>query len=418
MPTTPTPEPRANARPPDAASDQVAARGQEPLLAWVLAATFLLIPVTLPVAVLRPLVQERFGAGDFATALFMSANMIGALLFAPIGGALADRYGRPRLLITTGLVVDALAFLAMTADVPLGVFLGLRFVQGCAHITTLSVLLGLAASGTSRRGRTLGLMGAGMMLGVAIGAPLGGWLGAEDPLLPLRVAPLILLASLVATRTLPRGEFEPRRRASLAFLLSSVLSDRNLRLPFAFAFADRFTVGFLTTAFPLYMSQVLGAEPKTIGLLLACFLFPFAGLSYPLGRLADRDPLGKSSVLVFVLLGSSIYGLLLSSLTLWSRSTLPVLMLAMGLASAVMFVPSMLLVTNVASPERRSSALGGFNAAGSLGFLLGPLVAGSVLEWWPRDAFVRSHTLAFVIAGASQLACVAIASARRWRRAG
>ena len=64
------------------------------LLAGLAALTML--PVTLPVPVLRGLVQERFEVSDLLTSLFMSVNMIGAVLAAPIAGAIADKFGRRR----------------------------------------------------------------------------------------------------------------------------------------------------------------------------------------------------------------------------------------------------------------------------------------------------------------------------------
>ena len=59
-----------------------------------LLAVLILVPVTMPVTVLRAFVQERFGVSEFMTSLFMSVNMVGAVLSAPIAGALADRFLR------------------------------------------------------------------------------------------------------------------------------------------------------------------------------------------------------------------------------------------------------------------------------------------------------------------------------------
>ena len=47
-------------------------------------ALLMLLPVTLPVAVLRALVHERFGVSELLTSLFMSINMVGAVLAAPV----------------------------------------------------------------------------------------------------------------------------------------------------------------------------------------------------------------------------------------------------------------------------------------------------------------------------------------------
>jgi len=119
----------------------------------------IMAPVTLPVPILRELVGERFGVSDLLTSLFMSVNMIGAAIAAPLAGALADRIGRRRPLVIGALLADALCFLALTLDVPFGVFLAIRLVEGCAHIFALSLLLSIAASlgGSHGRGKTLGI---------------------------------------------------------------------------------------------------------------------------------------------------------------------------------------------------------------------------------------------------------------------
>ena len=106
----------------------------------------IMAPVTLPVPILRELVGDRFEVSEFLTSLFMSVNMIGAAISAPMAGALADRIGRRRPLIIGALLADALCFLAMSLDVPFSVFLAIRLVEGCAHIFALSLLLSIAAA--------------------------------------------------------------------------------------------------------------------------------------------------------------------------------------------------------------------------------------------------------------------------------
>ena len=166
-----------------------------------LLALTIMMPVTLPVPILRELVGERFAVSELATSLFMSINMIGAAIAAPIAGALADRIGRRKPLVIAALGVDALCFVAMALDMPFPVFMGIRFVEGCAHIFALSLLLSISASlgGEHGRGFTMGVTGAGMMLGVALGAPVGGMLGRVDPLRPLMTGAVLLVgAALLA----------------------------------------------------------------------------------------------------------------------------------------------------------------------------------------------------------------------------
>ena len=371
-------------------------------------ALLMLIPVTLPVPVLRTLVHERFGVSELLTSLFMSINMLGAVLTAPLVGALADRLGRRRRIALVALVIDAICFFAMTLPGPFALFMGLRFIEGAAHITALSMLLSLASTSVSdaHRGRSLGLVGAGMMLGVAVGAPIGGAIGASDPLRPLIVGGYVMgLAALLAAFALREDFGSGAPKAAAAGLRVALREQWRLAVPLLFAFADRFTVGFYTTTFSLYLSRVHGAEPPQIGLLISAFMLPFALLSYPFGWLSER-----TSRVALLGIGSLAYGVGTASLVLWSPAALVWVMAAIGVSAAVMFVPTMMLTTEYASDALRSTALSAFNAAGSLGFIVGPLVGGWISEGFGSAGDWRAgYAAAFVVAGASEVLLVVFA---------
>lgn len=372
-----------------------------------LLAFLMLVPVTLPVTVLRGLVQERFAVGELGTSLFMSINMIGAAIAAPLAGAFADRIGRRRNWVLIALAADSLLLLGLQLPIPFWAFMGLRFLEGAAHIVALSLLLGIASQARAEpeRGRVMGLTGAGLTLGVALGAPIGGYLGSDDPLLPLRAgSAIVALAGLVAWWGLeetPQGEERP----SLADVIATLRKHPLLFAPLAFAFADRFTVGFYTTTFSLFLSRIHDFDPPRIGIHIAYFMLPFALLSYPFGKLSER-----TSRVAMMCSGSVLYGLLTISVGFCPPVALPGLMVGLGVASAVMFVPSMLITTDAAPPAVRTTALGAFNAAGSLGFIAGPAIGGIVSSHVASNGdWLSGYRAAFAVAGVSELACVAIA---------
>jgi MFS family permease len=371
-----------------------------------LLAFLMLVPVTLPVTVLRGLVYDRFAVSELLASLFMSINMIGAVLAAPVAGALADRRGRRADLIMVALVADALLLHALTWPIPFAVFMAIRFVEGCAHITALSLLLSLAshARGESERGRVMGLTGGGLTLGVALGAPLGGVLGSRDPLVPLHAASAIAaLAALVAWLRLEEVNASSER-SSLHRILSMLRENRLLLAPLAFSFADRFTVGFFTTTLSFFLSRIHGLPPPRIGFLIAAFMLPFALLSYPFGRLSER-----TSRVAMMCAGSFVYGLLTAAVGWCPAGALPALMVGLGVSAAVMFVPSLLITSDAAPAQIRTTAMGAFNAAGSAGFIVGPLTGGLVSQWVAAGAgWEAGYRAAFAVAGASQFVCVAL----------
>lgn len=371
-------------------------------------AVLMLIPVTLPVPVLRELVHERFQVSELLTSLFMSINMVGAVLAAPLMGALADRMGQRKRITLIALLLDALCFFTMALPVPFFAFMSIRFLEGAAHITALSMLLSLASTSVrdAHRGRAMGLVGAGLLLGVAIGAPIGGIVGSGQPDRTLWLGGLIaLLAAGLSVVVLRDSDSVDRERWLASSLFAAIREQGRLLIPLLFAFADRFTVGFYTTTFSLYVSRIHGADPPRIGLLISAFMIPFALLSYPFGLLSE-----KTSRVALLGIGSVLYGIGTATLVLWPASILPFVMAAIGVSAAVMFVPTMLLVTEYSSPALRSTALAAFNAAGSLGFIVGPLVGGWISQSIGSDGdWLAGYGTAFAVAGGSELLLVAVA---------
>jgi MFS family permease len=379
-----------------------------------LLALLTLLPVTLPVPVLRELVQERFAVSELLTSLFMSINMMGAVLAAPLAGAAADRFGRRPKLVAVALLVDALCFLALTREVSFAGFLAIRFVEGCAHIFALSLLLGLSAGARppAQRGVTMGVTGAGLLLGVAVGAPLGGVLGRDDPILPLYVgAAIVALAAPLAAFGLREIGGAAAARPGLAEILRLLRGNRLLLVPLLFAFADRFSVGFFTSTFSLFLRRIHELDPPQIGGLIATFMLPFALLSLPFGILSQR-----TSRAVLLCGGSLIYGVLVASVGFWSGERLVFLMAINGMAAAVMFVPSMLMTTELTPAAVRTTGLGAFNAAGSLGFIIGPLTGGIVSQSVAAThGWESGYQAAFLVAGASEILLALLAFPVLWR---
>jgi len=378
-----------------------------PLPLWPVAVAIfvLMLPVTGVVPVLEELTGGRHqGLGDFGKHLFMVSNMLAAFLAAPLLGGLSDRIGHRRPLIIGALLANAVTLTLLAQDAPYAVHLILRFFDGALHITALTLLMALAAdrAGQAGSGRAMGLTGAALTLGVAFGAPLGGWIGqrgATEVLLAGAAISLGLAVWAALLREPPRSAGRAQQRYALVpQLLRPVLKE--LIVPYVFTFADRLSVGFIVSTMTLYLRTVLGAEPATIGLLMGSFMLPFGVLTYAFGRSLQYYP-----PLPMMFSGSTLYGVILVALAFAPLPLWWLLMPLGGIAAALMFAPSLVLVARAAGDSARGSALGGFHAAGSLGFLLGPLVGGAILAGaglLGSDGWL----LAFVAVASLQWLCV------------
>lgn len=357
----------------------------------------MMMPETLPVPVLRGLVIDRFGVSDGLATLFMVANMLGALIAAPLAGLWVDRSGRRRRLCVLALFADALAMQALAHPVDYSTFLALRVVEGGCHIVALTLLMSLVADAArERRGRALGWLGVGLTLGVATGAAVGGVIGKHDPLLTLHSASALLLLACAAAAALLPPDTAPGRRPGIREVAAAFRDAPAIRTPLLLAFIDRFTVGFFTTGFPLLLAGVHGVDRPTIGMLLAAFLYPFGLLSYPFGRLAERWSRRR-----LVGWGSLLYGAGVISVGLVPVGGLWLVMPILGVGSAIMFIPTLLWLLERSPGIGRSTAMASFHAAGSLGFLLGPLCCGLLVGL--ADDPATGYVVAFAIAGVLEM---------------
>ncbi len=127
--------------------------------------------------------------------------------------------------------------------------------------------------------------------------------------------------------------------------------------------------------------------------MLALFFAPFALLQYPFGVLSDS--VGRT---IPIVAGSLLYGLAVIGVGLAPTVVLAGLgMVLVGVIGALMSPATMALVTDLAGESGRGTAMAGFNAFGSVGFLAGILVGGTV-------ASEVGYFAAFVVAGGAELA--------------
>ncbi|MCC7292248.1 MAG: MFS transporter [Phycisphaerales bacterium] len=375
-------------------------------LAFVLFLTML--PVTMLVPVLRELVTERFDGTTFWTHAFMSINLVGGLMAAPFGAWLADRHSGRKPVFIFAAALDATLLGLMYAcarwQPSLSLLLTLRFLEGAAHLTSLSTLMALAGdwSGPGRGGRVMGVIGAALIFGTAFGTPLGGRIGQENPVFVLLLGAIICVVAAMLGLRLAEA---PSRRApaSLRATLLLLHDFPRLTTAYVFGFIERLCVGVIVSTFILYLGEVQRLEPARKGLLMALFLFPFAILCYPMGRLTDR--FGRA---IPMCAGGIAFGLVYALYGAVSGPWLVVLMLLSGVLSAVMFAPNLAMCADLAPPDQKAAAFAGFNMAGSLGFLCGPLLGGTLMSaLTPRLGAGASYQATFAITGAIVVVCAA-----------
>ena len=364
--------------------------------------------LTLVVAGLKEFVIDQLGGSVTQATLFFSVETIAYILFAPIWGLLSDRIGRRKVFIVIGFLVSGWIYAAYWIVDSITLLLTLRFVQGAFSVMGWSLAMAIILDDPERgsSGRYMGLMGASLIFGVALGAPMGGyfsrWFGARAPLLVAAVLFLVLALAALALRDgmtlVPQGR--------LRHVLTALKSRPRLLIPMVFHFIDRFAVGLFVVVFPLYLDSLGATDPAQRGRFLALFLLPFAFLQYFSGKMVERT--GPALPLI---LGSLLYGSMLCWIGVLDLALLRPAMVALGTFAAVMFPPAILLTAQWSDPTTRGSSIGGFNLAGSLGFAIGP-----VFGAWAYSA--RGFGFAFAAVGLAEIALAVLAFGLLlwWRR--
>ncbi|WP_276299165.1 MFS transporter [Halorussus lipolyticus] len=367
--------------------------------------------VLLAQVLLYPGVPDLVAAVGATTTLdasmwFLAVEFAAFVAFAGIWGAISDRLGRRAPLVVAGALGGAVGYFALAVlpgalSLSFGGVLALRAVQGATTIGAFSLSMTMLMDLDGGHGKNMGAAGIAIGLGTAVGAPLGGRLYGLGGLVPLYAAGcLLVVAGLVALSIPDRApssgdeqEADGSEEGGIRRAVTTLTERPVLGLPYVFGFIDRFTAGFFALVGTVYFRQAFDLDAGATGLMLGLFFAPFALLQYPFGVLSDR--VGRTGPIVA---GSALYGFAVVGVGI--SPTVPIAavgMVVVGVIGALMAPATMALVSDLSSESGRGTAMAGFNAAGSLGFLAGIVVGGTV-----ADEF--GFLAAFLTAGALEIA--------------
>lgn len=373
-----------------------------------------MLPVTMIVPVLKELVSLRFHIDAFWAHAFMSTSLAGSILLAPWAGILIDRSRSRRRIIFFALLGEALCFAAMALAPSFLVLMLARFIEGGMHIAALSAWLaagadlsagsGSAGAGRPRSGRVMGALGGILMLGISIGVPLGGIIAKTDSLRVLWAAALVAGITALLALLLAGGRKQPNPSFGMREFAGVLKQNHWLALPYAYTFIDRLCIGVVVSTLTLYMTDILRFDPAQRGMELAFFLLPFAGLSYFVGRLSDR--IGRVWLMAA---GSLLFGFVFMGYGYLSGAGMTIAMIASGVLSAVMFAPNLAMCKDLSSAENHGTAFAGYNVAGSLGFMAGPLLGGGLFAGF-SSLFepLEAYRCTFLVAGSFEVLCALV----------
>jgi FSR family fosmidomycin resistance protein-like MFS transporter len=288
---------------------------------------------------LLPFLRSALDLSYTATSVIVLAANVTSSLIQPLFGYLADRSGRRWLLPVS--VILAAGGLALTGLAPsLPVVLGLVLIMGLgvAAYHPEGYRTATAVAG-ERKATGVSIFSTGGNIGIAVGPPLItglvttlGLPGSLGMLLPgLLVAGLLTAAMprLATAASTPRG--------SVSGTAGETMIGAMALLILVVTFRSWTQLGF-TTFIPFYHLDVLGGDPRMVGVLLSVFLGAGVAGTLVAGPIADRVGVRRYVVSVFLLATP------LAVAFLWSRGLLSVLLLgALGFVLVSTFTVSVVL---------------------------------------------------------------------------
>jgi MFS family permease len=328
----------------------------------VFLSAFLLLP-TAPLRILS------LGGSSLAAGSFLGLLTYASAFTAPLTGALADRWGRRRTLVTCSLVLAVFAAGYAFAATPRGV-IALALAQGLfwSGLLAASAAYITGVIPESRRAEGIGYWGLSTMLAIAVAPNVGLWLYARGWrwLCAIAGALNLLMAGIAwalveQPRSLTSDRLFTRRMLEWRVLLTSVT-----------LFLYSFGYGAVTSFVALYATTSGVTPPGLYFTALSIVVLLTRPFCVPL---ADR--FGHRRVLLpcFVLISAGLALLALGP----SRATLVASAVVFGSGFGTAYPVFAAFVTRRVEPLRRGAAFGAILAAFDTGIGTGSISAGWII---------------------------------------
>ncbi len=342
--------------------------------------------------VLDKLVRVPFDLDNRQASLFLLVNAA-AHLFGPLIGLISDRTGRRIPFLMIGLVGSGVLLSLYPWITSYNLLLLVRFFEGIFWIGALTLLFSRAIDITPSdlRGKAMAFVSLALPMAYLSAPLLAAVLGDRHlELMFLLVGGFIVICGLSLTREWKNEGSICHQTPKLAELLSLLKREPRLMLPILFGFIDKITIGLIAMLSLILADLFLITEILTISIIVAVFWIGYLAGLIPTGRLTGR---GWTYSLLFG--GSALYG---SAMILMGVAPLGMFIFLIALAgfmSAVMFIPSLVLVGQFTTTRDRGTAMGLYNFFGTIGIMTGFTVMGILSS--------ISYQLAFTIAGTLEI---------------
>ena len=350
-----------------------------PFILVVLLLDTLGIGVILPVLprLITGFVGDDLGAGSRWFGWFGAVYAAMQFIWAPLMGALSDRFGR-RPVILTSLLGAGLDYLLLAFAPSLGwLFVGrvLAGVTGASFAAATAYIVDVTPS--DKRAEGLGLAGAAFGVGFIAGPALGGLVGEASLRAPFLVAAALNLANLVYGAFVLPESLAPENRRPVSLARANPLGAlRNLaRSPMLLGMSGALVLEFLAqqmkiNVWALYTADRFGWGPLGVGASLA-----LAGVGAAIvqgglvGKIVPR--LGERRSLLFGLVAACVGSI---AVGLASRGWMIYALLVPLSIAGVAGPAAQALLSREVAADSQGELQGSLSALNSVTSIVGPLL--------------------------------------------
>ncbi|MBL0063130.1 MAG: hypothetical protein IPP40_17025, partial [bacterium] len=186
-------------------------------------------------------VMDGFGVSGLDACVFVSEYAGGVSVLHHLRG-LADKFGKPRMFVATAGDAGRCVLFADAAHAGLCFADGTGFIEDFSYRRAVDILSDCGCS-TENRSKAMGIVGAAITL-VALGSPIGGWLGSMSPVYSLSLGGVLMVLVGLASVAVVVPSQGLAQRQPVSAILKLLTRAALATCPYLFAFLDRFTVGF------------------------------------------------------------------------------------------------------------------------------------------------------------------------------
>lgn len=334
---------------------------------------------------LSDVMAGSLGVSNESIGAVVSTYALGATVSAPILSALTAGWARKRVMLATALVFSLGSLVAAMSN-DLTLIVAARFVAGLGHGLFLAVATSVAAQlvGAKRAGTAVALVFGGFTVALAVGVPIGTWLGTFVSWRPLfygitGFGILGLLGLMLSMKTDAASSGKDATGAALRGL-KALIHPRLLAGVLVTVLAYVGSFGVFTYIAPLLI-EASGANMSTVSAFMLVYGVMAAVGNVIGGKVTDNMGANRASLIVVAGIAISAFGMFLFSSSLIAMA---VLTAALGLLTFGAVPPlqaRLLALAEKYTPDSVGVASGlniaGFNSGIVFGSAIGGVTMGT-----------------------------------------